>query len=298
MKLVLALLLPFSAVAQDFQPVKQDVRIQSTDIAEASGLAVSSRSKDFLWTLNDSGNPADVFLLGTDGSDGGSIRVSNARNIDWEDIASFTLDRKPYLLIADTGDNNAKRETCTIYIIREPGLPPEGNKLRGTVKTEWKIEFRYEDGPRDCESIAVDARAGKILLVSKRTKPPEAYELPLKPTKSGILTARKLGPVSIASVAGQLSPLFDQPTGMDISPDGTLAAIVTYGGTYLFPRAPKETWAETFAKPPHALGAHGLHQGEAIALSKDAKSLFLTSEGKKAPIRRYDVANPAPPAAN
>ena len=113
-------------LSAEFAPLAETPKIQSPAITEASGLAISPTHPDFMWVINDSGGSPDIHLLGTDGSERGKLTVKGVKNIDWEDLASFTLDGNPYLLVADTGDNNAKRETRTFYILREPTLPAEG----------------------------------------------------------------------------------------------------------------------------------------------------------------------------
>ena len=274
--------------AAEFQLTDQKHQIQSAAVNEASGLAVSSKSDDFLWTLNDSGGTPEIHLLNTDGTDRGKVRISNANNIDWEDIASFALDGKSYLIIADTGDNNAARKSCTLHILLEPNLPAAGQKLEGAVAAAWHIDFTYEGGPRDCESVAVDPVRGKIILISKRTQPPEVYELPLRaPEKRGVLVLKKIGQTNVDSPAGALIPFGNQPVGLDISEDRSLAAIVTYYGVFLFPRKPEESWADAFSHKPESLAPHSLAQAESVAFSKDGKRIYVVSEGKNSPIRCY-----------
>jgi len=253
-------------------------KIQSKAVDEASGVAISERDPDFMWIINDSGADAVVHLAGSDGMDRGRIKIEGAVNVDWEDMASFRSEGKPYLLIADTGDNESKRGDCVLYVIEEPVLPKEGQMLDATVKPVWTIPFSYEDGPRDCESVAVDARVGKVILVSKRTKPPVVYELPLRP-KEAKATAKRLGETSVAPPKGvPLLPYIAQPTGMDISPDGSMGAIVTYFGVFLFPRTGKESWGEAFGKPPVILAPHSMAQAESVAFSKDGSVLTILSE--------------------
>lgn len=274
--------------AAEFQLTDQKHHIQSPAINEASGLAVSPQNDNFLWTLNDSGGTPEIHLLNTDGADRGKVRISNTNNIDWEDIASFTLDGKSYLLIADTGDNNAVRKTCTLHILREPQLPADGEKIDGTVAADWHIDFTYEGGPRDCESVAVDAAKEKIILISKRTKPPEVYELPLRaPEKRGVLVTSKIGLMAVDSPAGTLVPFGNQPVSLDLSEDRSAAAVVTYYGLFLFPRKPDETWAGALSHKPTSLGPHGLAQAESVAFSKDGKCIYVVSEGVGSPIKCY-----------
>lgn len=285
---LLALALLASSCAAERLPAPEILRIKSQKIKEASGLAISSHSDDFLWTLNDSGGSSDLHLFGTDGSDHGKVTFTHIKNIDWEDLASFTLDGKNYLLVADVGDNGAARDTCTIHIVPEPKLPAAGQKLDGLVAAAWHIVFRYEDGPRDCESVAVDIVDEKIILISKRTKPPEVYELPLRaPVKRGVLVARKTGHTAVDSPAASFIPFANQPTGMDISRDRSHAAVVTYYGVFLFPRKAGETWAQALARKPASLGPHGLPQAESIAFSGDGKNLYSVSEGKNSPVIQY-----------
>lgn len=273
-----------------FLPVAGRPKLQSPAVNEASGLAISSVNPGFMWIVNDSGGTADVHLGRTDGMDCGKVTVADTRNIDWEDLASFTLDGQNYLLVADTGDNNSKRESCTLHILREPALPADGEKLAGTVVPAWRIQFHYEGGPRDCESVAVDTKAGKIILISKRTESPEVYQLPLRPTgKRGHLTARKIGKTEVKSPLDSLVPFHNQPTGLDITADNSLAAVVTYYGVFLFPRNPDESWLQAFAKAPTALPPHLLGQAESLAFSKDGKRIYAVSEGRGSPIACYQI---------
>ena len=268
--------------ALPFTRLEPEGSVQSREVDEASGLAVSPGNKDFLWLLNDSGCSADLHLTGTDGSSRGKVTLKDTKNIDWEDLCSFIYKGKPYLLIADTGDNLSKRPDCFLYIVPEPQLPKAGASLEGTVKAAWTIHFKYEDGPRDCEAVAVDEKAGKILLVSKRTKPPVLYELPLKPKGDGMLTAKKIGEIPKTLSAGMPPiPYGSQPTGLAIAPDGSMAAVVTYFRVFVFPRKAGETWPEAFSHEPVALQPHRLRQAESVSFSRDGEQLGVVSEGEK-----------------
>lgn len=267
---------------------KAKATLHCKEVDEASGLASSPASPDFLWLINDSGSPADLHLADTDGNDRGKVSIEGAKNTDWEDLASFVCEGKPYLLIADTGDNASKRTECTLYIVPEPRLPKGDKKLKGSASPAWTIRFRYEDGPRDCESVAVDEKAGKILLLSKRTSPPMLYELPLKPAGGGQQVAKKIGSIPNELPAGfPPIPFGTQPTGLDISEDGSQAAVVTYYCTFLFPRQKGEGWAAVFARKPVQLKAHRLRQAESVAFSRDGSLLRVVSEGGKSPIVIY-----------
>lgn len=271
-----------------FTRVKETAKLQAPAVKEASGLAISSADPNFMWIVNDSGGTPDIHLAGTDGTDRGKTTLKGVENIDWEDLASFSLHGKNYLLVADTGDNASKRQSCFLHILREPMLPAAGKNLAATAVPAWQIQFQYENGPRDCEAVAVDAKAGKIILITKRTNPPEVYELPLRPSGKPILqTAKKIGQTEVKSPPGSIIPFHNQPTGLTLTADHSLAAVVTYYGVFLFPRQPEESWAKAFAKPPAALEPHLLPQAEAVAFSKDGKRISIISEGNSSIIRSY-----------
>ncbi len=91
-----------------------------------------------------------------------------------------------------------------------------------SIKPSWSIAFTYEDGPRDCESVAVDIVNEKILLLSKRDQPPVLYEIPLNKQKN--IVAKRLGEIKTLPQPTQNDIRLikylnytTQPTAMDIS---------------------------------------------------------------------------------
>jgi hypothetical protein len=286
MRLILSLFILSlaSCAALETGTPEKPVRLSDPMLTEASGLAFSLHDPDLLWLINDSGATATVHLTDTQGTSRGLLHLKGAKNIDWEDLATFTFDGKPYLLIADCGDNEARRQQVTLHLIAEPTPPSPGKSIGLNLKPDWSINYRYEDGPRDCEGVAVDSNSQSILLLSKRENPPAIYQLPLRKPKPGeVLTAKRLGPLAPLPLPPKTRPhpYATQPTALDISADGKLAAVLTNRGVYLFRRSPKESWAQTFAKAPEILGAHGLSQAEALAFTPDSKNILVTSEGKR-----------------
>jgi hypothetical protein len=280
--LTVALVVPAMAAAPAFVRDPEPVALKSPRVAEASGVAVSPTRAGRLWIINDSGSAAELHRTGTDGADLGKVAVSGVKNTDWEDLSSFLLDGKPYLMIADTGDNAARRKECRLHVVAEP------QDTAKEAPVAWTIRFTYEDGPRDCESVAVDETAGKILLLSKRTTPPVLYELPLKPAGREPLVARKIGPLGDPLATGGLPvPYGTQPTGLDVRADGTLAVVTTYARVFVFSRGEGESWGTALGRPAVALAPHRLNQAEAVCFSRDGGELFAVSEGGKSPVVRY-----------
>jgi len=261
---------------------KPAATLRSPAVGEASGVAISPVNPELLWIINDSGSAAELHRTGIDGADLGKVAVQGVKNTDWEDLSSFMHGGKPCLLIADTGDNGSVRRQCQLHVVPEPKATDR------EVAVAWTIPFTYEDGPRDCESVAVDEKAGKILLLSKRTSPPFLYELPLKSAGRDPAVARKVGKITGPLAAGiPPVPFGTQPTGLDVSADGKQAAVVTYFRVFVFPRAEGESWETAFGRKPVALEPHRLRQAEAIGFSRDGGELFAVSEGGKSPVVRY-----------
>jgi len=266
--------------------------LEDKNIAEASGLAASQRRPDILWTHNDSGAKARLYAIDLGGRSVGRAKLKKADNIDWEDIASFTLDETPYLLVADVGDNEHKRDTVMLYVVEEPDLAVDANP---EITPAWRIEFSYPGGPRDVESVAVDIDNQRILLLAKRTIPAELYSLPLLPKSDEPQIATFLGEISSLPQPSQRDVDFAlktkswhwQPTAMDIAPDGSAIAIVTLApAVYLYER--DGDWQNTLQAAPLKFALRGIREPESIAYSADGKSLYISHEKKHAALLRID----------
>lgn len=267
-------------------------------LSEASGMVASRKHKNLLWVINDGGNPPLIHAVGLNGSNRGHVRIRDALNTDWEDLAAFQLDGLPYLLIADCGDNDRRRKSSYLYIVEEPRVGSSTIPADFSVPWKWRIEYSYSDGPRDCEGVAVDMGNQQILLLTKRTDPPVIYALPLVSIENEkIQLARPLATIKgiPAPTQQDLSedPLFgrfrSQPTAMDISPDGETMAILTYKRPYLIHRRGNESWSRAFDRPPLPLVMPRMRQAEALCFSVDGASLFVTSEKHPAPLYRVDI---------
>ena len=278
--------------------------LENAALDETSGLAASRRRPDLLWAINDSGAPPRLFALGLDGSDRGTVDLAGATNVDWEDLAAFELDGTPYLLVADVGDNAARRDRVVLYVLEEPVLGADRFPAGSTASVAWAIELVYEDGPLDCEAVGVDAASGRVLLVSKRTEPARLYEAPLRPAAPGRVRATRVAEITNLPrpTAADLEedPLFGafraQVTALDVAADGLELVAVTYKDAYRFPRNDDQSWAEAVSGLPEVLTLPRMVQTEAGAYGADGAALYVTSEQRPAPLIRLDLAPPGPPA--
>jgi len=265
------------------------VELANPDLDELSGLAVSHADATLLWGHNDTGGGPVLFRIGPAGEDLGSTTLRDVQASDWEDIAAFDDAGGPALLIADTGDNFGLRSYSTLYAVRDPGRSGEPALL-------WRLDFRYPDGARDCEAVAVEPAAREILLVSKRDVPPRLYRLPLpQRTPRAPQVAEFLGlvaglpepPTLRERLARPLGPILPHsPTALDLARDGTAAVLVTQLNAYVYRRAPRMSWAQAFSQPPAVLALPRLGQIEAAALSPDGRELIVGSEGRPGRLAR------------
>jgi hypothetical protein len=283
-------------------------RLANPKIDEASGLAASRRADGVLWTHNDSGGDPALYAIGTDGRFLGSVWLAGADNIDWEDMASFTLGGRAYLLVADVGDNSGKRKNCSFYVIEEPDHAQLSPSKEFVAPVAWSVAVAYPDGPHDCEAVAVDPGTagdgsdGRVYLLTKREKPSRLFSVPLRPAApdAGEVApqiAFELGNVGLLPQPSSVQSLLPvptgryrgQPTGMDFSPDGRMAVVLTYGDVLLYARHEGESWFAALVRGPVVLPPHKLGQAEAVCFSRDGKQIFVTVEGRGAALLRYEL---------
>jgi hypothetical protein len=235
------------------------------------------------------------------------VRIDGVVNQDWEDLAAFVHEGQPHLLVADVGDNEGRRPSVSVIAVPEPDLDLDGKPVAAAVAPAWVVRFRYPDGPRDAESVAVDSAAGQILVLSKRDAVARLYAVPLRPeNREAVHTATFLGEArGLPRPADRSLParIAAQPTGMDLTPDGQALVVLTYGDAFLFARREGDTsWADALAReptrialPPAAFGI--LPQREGIAVSMDGRSVTIISEGRPAQVMRIPLTQPTPAVA-
>ncbi|TVP43739.1 MAG: hypothetical protein EA350_13170 [Gemmatimonadales bacterium] len=128
------------------------------------------------WTHNDSGWPAEIFRVTTDGVLMDRVQVSGSDNVDWEDMAAGPCPDadgagERCLYLADTGDNLERRASLDIYRIREPGP--------GATRSEpaQRLRLRLPHGPRDIEALILLENETFLLVTKGRNHAVEVYLL-------------------------------------------------------------------------------------------------------------------------
>jgi hypothetical protein len=271
-----------------YGPMQRVGQLADARINESSGLAASRLRPGEFWTHNDSGGRARLFRFNADGQSTATVYLDLPRPRDWEDLASFEWNGQPWLLVADVGDNHANREFVTLWLLPEPDV--DGEARPGEKRPAVRLDLTYADGPRDCESVAVDPVRGEVLLITKVDPRRDfrdqsaVYLFSLREALHRVRTAGDaFGPLVVDRAA--TLPL-KITVAADVSPDGLRCVVATYGDAWVFTRSTDEPWPAAFARQPEqiALGPRG--QSEALALAPDGQTLTLTAEGERTPIWR------------
>ena len=272
--------------------------IEAKKLKEASGLQASRSHNGVFYSHNDDGKP-EIFMLDESGGNLGHMEIEPARNKDWEDITSIPVGDDRWLVAGDIGDNGKKRKNIKLYFTKEPE-PGKKGRYSGELDLEHRLTLVYPDGPRDCESMSYDPVGKRILLLTKRDKPARLYAIDLqtaldedKAELEFLGTISPLRPPTIADRAkwGGRVDWISQPTGLDISPDGNEAVVITYRSLYRFHRQEGEDWLTAMQRKPEEVVGPPAKQNEAVAYSVDGRSIYVVTEKHPAPVYRVRFAD-------
>jgi len=177
---------------------------------ETSGLLYN---KGHIWTHNDGGDqPALYKVSPKNGRIVQKIIISNAKNVDWEDIA----EDKQHIYIGDFGNNYGMRKDLTIYKIKRADINEKTQKLKAEIITfsyPEQTDFqRSKTHNFDCEGFFISNNELHLFTKNRGDGKTQHYTLP---TSAGNHKAQLQ---STFNVKGQI-------TAADISSDGTVVLI-------------------------------------------------------------------------
>jgi len=259
--------------------------IEYEAVRESSGLAVSRRADDLLWTHNDSGDGPVLYAFDLTGKHRGAVMLDGVWAIDWEDMAGAVLDDQPTLIVGDIGDNARKRRRVSVYFVAEPKPDDLAANAPDTLPRvePAKLNLTYPEPAYDAESLTIDPTSRQLYLISKQyggdKRPTAVFRADLPETIDGQT-------IELSKVAElRYRPVL----AADMSPDARRLVILTFGAAYLYFRHADEDWADALQRAPQRVRIPALQQGEAIAFGRDGQTLYLTSEKRPTPIWRIPV---------
>jgi len=164
---------PHNGNTANFQVDLTPVAKLPSILYESSGLVIASPNK--LWSHNDSGNENKLYCFNSSGNLLRSLTISNATNVDWEDLA---LDNEKRIYICDTGNNDNNRKNLCIYRIPNPDTHTE-NSIAADIITfsfEDQIEFPPPISNRNFDVEAVIWHNDSLFMFTKdRSLPLTGY---------------------------------------------------------------------------------------------------------------------------
>jgi hypothetical protein len=206
----------------NFEKTRSEYKISkigklSSVVNESSGLAKGA-DKNTYWSVNDSGGKAELYQIDSKGKLLSTLKVDQASNTDWEDLAT---DPDGNIYIGDIGNNANTRHSLTVYKISEHKAGTE------------KITFNYSDQkqfPPPPEKLNYDCEAffyfkENLYYFSKNgSKTNHFVRLYRSPSVAGDYSLTPIDSIAIKT----------QVTSADVSPDGKTFALLTYGKILLF----------------------------------------------------------------
>ncbi|MCC3779684.1 hypothetical protein [Streptomyces sp. UNOB3_S3] len=256
-----ALLLPLSAT-----PAHADTpsgfTIEDSRVTESSGLAASRAHPGVYWTHNDSGDGPYAYAV--DSRTGRTVARVTLDGVDARDVEAISIGPDGNVYLGDIGDNlGGTWPDVRLYRFPEP------KELTGDITvTPTTYTVRYEDGPRDAESLMVHPRTGRVYIVSKKQSGKGAlYEAPERLSASGVNTFRRVADIDVWATDGAFSP------------DGTRLVVRGYFDARVY------RWEN--GRPVKELGRPVVplqRQGESVTFTPDGRTLMYGSEGNRSKV--------------
>lgn len=231
---------------------------------EASGLAPSLKNPGLLWSINDGGNDAEIYLINQHAEIERIWILKGVANTDWEEVQTG-IDpetRLPYIYIGEIGDNFNERPIKIIYAFEEPELANSPD----TISLIKKINITLPDGAHDMEAFLVDPITRNFFLFSKREDSIGVYRVPCV-SSCDTLSAQKITTLPFSHIVGA-----------GISPSGKELLLKDYRNVYYWRRPSGKSVDEVLRTNFVSLPYRTEMQGEAICFAANESGYFTLSE--------------------
>jgi hypothetical protein len=241
-------------------------RIQPAEVDESSSLVVSQTHPGLVYTANDSGGSATVYVL--DDRTGELVGTTSIEGVDPLDIEAMTPGGHGSLLVADIGDNANDRPYATVYRIDEPGT--------GThTAAADSVRVTYATGAHNAEAVVYNPASGRLYIATKQFAGAHVYRSPpdLFAHRHVVMKAVARGPALATDAA--------------LVPGGSFAVIRTYFSAYFYTFPGWQPLAERdLPNQP---------QGESLAVPAGGDQLWIGSEGEHSRVLAVGVPDLTPP---
>jgi hypothetical protein len=164
-------------------------------IPETSGLYFDGTT---VWTLNDGGNPGEIFGLSNiydstiELNDNNIIKTQfplPLKNVDWEAITGDDA----FIYIGDFGNNPGNRKNLCIYKITKKQIQNNRVEIVDTIQFYYPEQTKFESRffhNFDCETMFVKGDSNYLLTKNWQNSKSEIYRLP---KKKGAYAAKLIG---------------------------------------------------------------------------------------------------------
>jgi len=251
------------------------VKKLSSDVKETSGLAYVNGT---LWTHNDSGGEPELYAIDSStGSVSRTVKIANASNVDWEDLA---FDDK-YLYIGDFGNNRGKRKNLKIYKVKLEDLNNSSEVRAEIINFSYETQTEFSSTSKsnyNCEAFV--AYEGSLYLFTKNhgNKKTDMYKLG---TEAGTYVAKKVGTFNTKALV----------TGATIDPINKALVLIGYSDngrpkTWIFTNFAGTDFFYNSKKTYIRWKSPYVAQIEGVTHIADGK-LYISSE--KNVIRKYGI---------
>ena len=286
-KLLVGLLIGVCACSHESsRPVSKDAPfcapqdrglVSDDELEEVSGLVASRKNPGLLWVHNDSGHPAELYLISPRGKRVATYRLPEAENVDWEDIALGPGPEigETYLYIGDIGDNVSLFNEHYVYRLPEPTYTESSSLVIDTITHYDRLPFSYANGASDAETLLVDPITRDLYVLTKEMNQIQVYQLhyPDNPP----FRQQSVEPLITLPFVGV--DLLDRLVGGDISSNGTEVLLKTYEYVLYWRRKDPTMALSTLLQLPADTLPYGVEpQGEAIGFAADGSGYYTLSE--------------------
>ena len=224
-----------------------------SNLEEVSAVETLPNS-NLMWVIEDSGNKPKIYAINTDGSIAKSLKVTDAKNKDWEDLTSDAFGN---IYIGDFGNNAKNRKKFTIYKVSNL-TSPEAN-----IVTE-SITFKLPESVKFNDFEAFFLHNNTFYIFSKNDKKGIVVSVPNTPGKH---TANFV-------TAFNLQGDYNKITSADISNDGKTIVLLNHDKVWVLTNFDGDNFFEGDVK---SLAFGHDSQKEGICF-KDNTTVYITDE--------------------